>query len=142
MKKSCNNVMAVCVVILLIISGCGGRSANPVMVTQYGDQKKSCLALQTDLSYTESEIRRLMPDTEKTGKNVALGVTGAFLIVPLFFMDFSDAEKIEVNALRQRHNYLAILAGEKNCGYEIAQIPDFKKPKEEEKKEDDLFKED
>jgi hypothetical protein len=130
-----------CIVVLIVVAGCAGRAANPVMVTQYGDQKKSCEALQIDLSYTEGEIRRLIPETEKTGSNVALGITGAFLIVPLFFMDFTESERIEVNALRQRYNYLAILAGEKNCGYEIAKVPEFEKPKEEVKKEDGLFKE-
>lgn len=67
---------------------------------------------------------QLVPSTEKTGKNVALGVTGAFFLVPLFFMDFSQAEQIEVNAYRQRYNHLAILAMEKGCETQRKPIPD------------------
>jgi len=78
------------------------------------------------LSFIESEIARLVPETNKTGKNTALGVTGFFLIVPLFFMDLSKAEQIELNALRQRYNHLVLISGEKNCGFEKDEIPDFK----------------
>ncbi len=121
--------LIVTVLLCFMLAGCGGRAAAPVMVHQYGDGKKSCKALESDIAFIESEISRLIPKTEKTGKNVALGVTGVFLIVPWFFMDFSKAEQIEVNALRQRYNHLVILADEKKCGFDNDQIPDFKKPK-------------
>ena len=111
---------------LVVVSGCGGRAANPIMTQQYGDSKKSCEALQQDMSFVDSEIRRLIPETEKTGKNVGLGVAGAILIIPWFFMDFSESEMVEVNALRSRYNHLGILAGEKDCGFEVQQIEEFK----------------
>lgn len=98
-----------------VLTGCAGRTPNPVMVQQYGDTEKSCEALKHDMSFIESEITKLLPDTEKTGKNVALGVTGAFFLVPLFFMDFSEAEQMEVNAYRQRYNHLATIAIDKGC---------------------------
>ena len=126
---------------VLILSGillvsCAGRKPNPVMVRQYGDDRKSCAALEQEIAFIEEEIKRLMPKTQKTGKNVALGITGFFFIVPLFFMDFSEAEQIEINAFRQRYNHLVILAEEKRCGFEKEQIPDFQQPaKEPEKKE-------
>ncbi|MCI2811152.1 hypothetical protein [Eoetvoesiella caeni] len=85
------------------------------MIQQYGDNAKSCAALEQDMSFITSEVARLAPDTEKTGKNVALGVTGALFLVPLFFMDFSQSEQIEINAYRQRYNHLAILSMEKGC---------------------------
>lgn len=131
MKKIAVAVTAV------LLTGCAGRAANPVMVQQYGDNAKSCQALELDMSYIESEVQRLVPDTEKTGKNVALGVTGAFFLVPLFFMDFSQAEQMEVNAYRQRYNHLAILAMEKGCETErkpILKAPEpakIERPKEE-----------
>ena len=113
-------------------AGCAGKAANPVMTQQYRDSRKSCEALQTEMSFVESEILRIIPKTEKTGKNVALGVAGAFLLVPWFFMDFSDAEQTEVNALRRRYNHLSILSEEKNCGFETKQIQEFKaQPKTE-----------
>jgi hypothetical protein len=119
---------------VLLIS-CAGRAANPVAVHQYGDKRKSCKALEHEIAFIEQEIQRLIPKTEKTGKNVALGITGFFLIVPWFFMDLSKAEQIEVNALRQRHNHLVILSEEKECGLEKKQIPDFQQPTKEKKQD-------
>jgi len=115
----------------------GGRAANPVMITQFGDQKKGCEALQLEMSQLQESIHKLVPKTEKTGKNVALGVTGFFLIVPLFFMDLSQAEQVEVDAYRQRYNHLAVIATDKGCG-DVEQIPAFDQkptPKEETKAE-------
>lgn len=114
-----------------MISACGGRAANPVMPAQYGDEKKSCRALQVDMMNTQAEITNLLPKTDKTGKNVALGVTGFFLIVPLFFMDMKESEQIEVNALRQRYNHLVSIAADKECGYENKPIPELTKSKVE-----------
>jgi hypothetical protein len=111
-----------------IVIGCAGRAANPVMIQQYGDDKKTCQALEREMTFIQGEIQRLIPQTEKTGKNVALGVTGAFLLVPLFFMDLSKAEQIEVDAYRQRYNHLLIIAGDKQCGIEGKSIPEFVNP--------------
>ncbi len=86
---------------------------------------------------TELEIQRLIPDTDKTGKNVALGVAG-LLIWPIWFaMDFSDAEKIEVNALRQRYNHLVVLATEKECSFEVEPLPPIKRGEEDD--DDDSY---
>ena len=79
------------------------------------------------MGFIEGEISRLIPQTEKTGKNVALGVAGWFFIVPWVFMDLSKAEQMEVDAYRQRYNHLMILVDEMNCGWEKDQIPDFRK---------------
>lgn len=121
-----------------LLAGCAGRAANPVMVQQYGDSAKSCQALEAELSHIESEVQRLIPQTEKTGKNAALGTAGFFLLVPLFFMDFSQAEQIEVNAYRQRYNHLAILAMEKGCETERTPVlpePEKVKPEPAQNKE-------
>jgi len=116
------------VVIAMMVVGCAGRAANPVTIQQYGDDKKTCQALEREMAFIQEEIQRLVPETEKTGKNVALGITGFFLIVPLFFMDLSKAEQIEVNAYRQRYNHLLIIADDKQCGFEGEPIPEFDKP--------------
>ena len=115
------------VMIATILVGCAGRAANPVMIQQYGDDKKTCQALEREMTFIQGEIQRLIPQTEKTGKNVALGVTGFFFLVPLFFMDLSKAEQIEVDAYRQRYNHLLIIAGDKQCGIEGQPIPEFGK---------------
>lgn len=123
--------MAAFVLAGIVLSGCAGRAPNPVMVQQYGDAGKSCDALVHDMNFIESEVSRLIPDTEKTGKNVALGVTGAFFLVPLFFMDFSQAEQMEVNAYRQRYNHLATIAMDKGC----ANVEPIKMPTPKETKQ-------
>lgn len=114
-------------VLLGMLAGCAGRSAHPVSIQQYGDDAKSCAALEHDVRFVEGEIRRLIPDTHKAGKNVALGVTGIIFLVPWFFMDLSQAEQVEVNALRQRHNHLLILAKEKGCAIDAQPIEPFEK---------------
>jgi hypothetical protein len=140
MKNIKSDIVA-CVCVALIMAGCGGRVANPVMAAQYGDNKKSCDALQIAMSQSQQEISRLIPETEKTGTNTALGITGFFLVVPLFFMDFTESERIEVDAHRQRYNHLALLAMDKNCGYDTKPIQSFEKLKEEGKKKEEVKKE-
>ncbi|MEQ8319314.1 MAG: hypothetical protein RH946_03550 [Rhodospirillales bacterium] len=120
------------VLCLILISACAGRTANPVSEYQYGDEKKSCERLRAEIADINAEIAALLPETDKTGENVALGVAGAFLLVPWFFMDFSEAEQIEVNALRRRHNNLVAISAEKDCGFSYETIPPFT-PKKEDK---------
>jgi hypothetical protein len=114
------------VLIISFLAGCAGRAANPVLTQQYGDNTKSCKALEQELVFIQNEIQRLVPDTEKAGTNTALGVAGFFFIVPLFFMDLSQSEQIEINAFRQRYNHLLIIATDKKCGVSGDKIPEFK----------------
>ena len=56
----------------------------------------------------DENVKKLLPKSNKTGKNVALGVTGAVIFWPaLLFMDFSDAEKLEIEAYKRRYERLA-----------------------------------
>ncbi len=129
MKK----IIASSLVSILVLSACAGRPANPVMVDQVGDNRKTCPALEAEMKGVQAEIQRLLPESDKSGKNIGLGVAGAFLLVPLFFMDLTESEKIEINAYRQRYNRLNILATEKKCAFaEIA--TDAQLEKEAEKK--------
>ena len=68
-----------------------------------------------EIANNEQEIIKLLPYEDATGKNVALGVTGFFLIVPLFFMDFKDAEEAEIKALRRRNQWLRETAYNNSC---------------------------
>jgi len=117
-------VVVTAVVLALIVAGCAGRDAHPVPVLQPGDQDRSCSGIERELDFIEGEIWRLVPQTEKTTKNLALGVAGFFLVIPWFYMDLSKAEQVEIEAYRQRYNRLLNLASDKNCGFERRQIPD------------------
>ena len=105
----------------IALSACAGRNPNPTPIVRPGDDTLSCQYMVSEMSEIEDKVKKLIPDSQKTGKNVALGVTGAFFIVPLFFMDFSEAEKIEVEALQARYNHLARLYNDKKCS--STQIP-------------------
>lgn len=120
---------------IFVLSACGGRTPQPVMVSQYGDQEKSCDALRYDIQYIEGEIQRLLPKTDKTGKNVALGVAGWFLLVPWFFMDFKNAEATEYQALRQRHQHLTSIAMGKKCKVSVQHYPSMEEMKREYEKQ-------
>jgi hypothetical protein len=125
--QQCTSIKSALLIVILVLTGCAGRAANPVMIQQYGDDNKTCQALEREMIFIQDEIQRLIPETEKTGKNTALGVTGFFFIVPLFFMDLSEAEQIEINAFRQRYNHLLIIASDNQCGIESQLIPEFEK---------------
>ncbi len=105
----------------VVISGCAGRASNPIMACQPGDNKKSCSSISSEMIEIEGEINKRLPKEKRTGQNVALGVAGAFLIVPWFFMNFSEAEKIEINAYRTRYNHLARIYNENRCGSQVQQ---------------------
>lgn len=122
------NIVLAVLLVCLGAYGCAGRTPNPVQTYQYGDEKRSCAGLRSELSNIDADIQRKLPDSDKTGSNVALGVAGAFLLVPWFFMDFSKADQVEIEALRRRHNSLVIIAADKSCGFDDKPIPEFKAP--------------
>lgn len=99
----------------IFMAGCAGREANLVQVHQFGDEQKTCGVLRTEMHYIENEISRLLPKSDKTGKNIALGATGIIFIVPLFFMDLKQGEKKEIEAYRQRFNHLLMITQQKDC---------------------------
>ena len=107
---------------LFLLSGCG-RTAHPVASFQPGDEQKSCSHLTSEMTEINGQIAKLLPQENKTGKNVALGIAGAFLIVPWLFMDFSDAEAVEINAYRTRFNHLVRVYNDKHCGAKISAMP-------------------
>jgi hypothetical protein len=111
------NTLVTALAIFVFLQGCAGRAANPVMVDQVGDNQKSCETLQTELASIQAQIQKLVPESDKTSKNVGLGVAGFFLIVPWFFMDLSDAEKAEINAYNMRYNKLTMIATQKKCEF-------------------------
>ncbi len=79
----------------------------------------------------------LLPKTDKGLTNALWAAGGVVAIVPFFFMDFKDAEIIEFDAMRQRHNRLLVYAAEKDCdmsGVRVEKIPSIEEQKKEAKK--------
>ena len=120
MKK----LLAVLLIASLSLLGCAGRAANPVLQDQVGDNQKSCDVLQVEMAGIQSQIQKLVPESDKTSKNVGLGIGGLFLLgIPWFFMDLTDAEKAEINAYNMRYNKLMTIATQKKCQF-LAVTPD------------------
>jgi hypothetical protein len=111
----------------MVLVGCAGRTAAPVAQYQYGDQHKPCEHLKVEMSELQNDIALKSKKADNTqGANVALAVTGAILFWPaLFFMDLSEADRIELEALRKRHNALVRLCVDRDCGYEYKEMPPF-----------------
>ena len=92
-----------------------GREANPIPSYLPGDENRSCPSLKAEMAQIQAEMEKLLPSTNKFATNTLWAVGGCLLIVPFFFMDLKDAEKIEYNALKTRYNRLLIIASEKSC---------------------------
>lgn len=116
--------LLVLMLVASICAGCAGRTPNPVMIQQFADGKTSCEGLEREMIFCQEEIRRLTPKTQKAIANTVLGVTGLVFIVPLFFMDLSKAEEIEIDAYRRRYNRLLILAADRKCNIQEPQSTD------------------
>ena len=110
-----NKVIAT-VAALALVTGCAGKAANPVNSVKMGDSKMTCEEIYMEMAHIDKQVAKLVPESKKGTKNTVLGVTGFFLIVPLFFMDFSDAEKVEIQAYQNRYLELEKMGSRKNCG--------------------------
>ena len=73
---------------LILLTSCAGKTANPIMVAQYGDEQKSCEALKYEMITLQGNMNAVLSKTDKTGKNVALGVAGAFFFSTLALYGF------------------------------------------------------
>lgn len=100
----------------LFISGCVHTTPMPVQASQPGDSIMTCQSIVSEMELMSNTVKE--KDSELNGqiaKNSALGVTGVFLIVPLFFMDTSDAKTVEGKAAKDRFNKLKQLYSDKEC---------------------------
>lgn len=128
-------IMCVAACLSLALWGCGGRAPNPVSQYQPGDEDRSCDGLKGEIAYNEGEIERLLPYEDATGKNVVLGVAGALVLVPWFFMDFKEGEAIEIKALRRRDQWLREVASNKDCVVPPSKFKFEDEPQEEDKED-------
>jgi len=118
----------------IFFAGCAGREANPIPVYLPGDENRTCPGLKAEFSQLQVDTARILPKTDKGLTNALWAVGGVAVIVPFFFMDLKDAEKIEFEAMRKRHNRLLVYAAEKGCdmsGVRDERIPDLKEQKKE-----------
>lgn len=128
MKKS----ICLLLVFVTLFVGCAGREANPIPAYLPGDNERSCAALVAEIAQLQADMQRILPKTNKGVTNTLWATAGVFFIVPFFFMDLKGAEKIEFDAMRNRHNRLLIICADKNCdmtGIKAERIPSRKEMK-------------
>ena len=119
-------VFALIVVVLFFAQGCAGRAAHPVKVAQSGDVEKTCKSLRKETKQIRQKIKKMIPAVKKADKKrTLLMLSGGLLIVPWFFLDLSDADKIETNAQRARYNYLVDRGVKRNCRLKIPHMKKF-----------------
>lgn len=100
----------------ILLSGCVHTTPMPVAISQPGDANMSCQSIVSEMEDMSNLVKD--KDSELNGqvaKNSVLGVTGVFLVVPLFFMDTSDAKTVEGQAAKNRFKKLQQIYADKNC---------------------------
>ncbi len=106
----------VLVLILLLLMGCAGKTAQPIRVIEVTDSDLACGNILKQIYNLEEMGAILSGKTDKQVKNAALAAAGYITIVPYFFMDLKEGEAVELNAVRARHMHLTKLYQKKNCG--------------------------
>ena len=132
MKK----LLTLAVTSVFILTACAGKTAHPVPQYQAQDETMSWSMIRLEIEDNQTKIMSLIPKQNKLAKNAALGVAGYFLIVPWFFMDFSDAERVEVEAFQMRNNRLRALFDTKKCAGEVPKAIQFNQDATSEKETD------
>ncbi len=111
-----NKIIAVLLAVSLITTGCASTPANPIPIAQVGDETKPCDAIINEMQQMITAQDKAAADREKQiGTNVALGITGAILIVPWFFMDLGATATVEQKAAAARYQRLQQMAVDKKC---------------------------
>lgn len=113
-KKS---ICIILVINILLVTGCAGRAAYPVQITQPNDYRISCNQLESEMSRIRHEVQNKTGQKQSGDtKDTVLFVTGLVIFWPaLFFMDLKNADKVELRALQSRFNHLSNVYNGKNC---------------------------
>lgn len=117
------------VAFMFFVSGCAGSGPMPVARYSPADEKRSCASLKAEIRANRKEIAKKIEErTNKTNKNLILGASGVFLIVPWFFMDLKGKEAGETEALEQRNAALRRIAAVKGCNAPLPIVTRQRKP--------------
>jgi len=96
--------------LLMWMSGCMGRNANPIARYLPGDERRNCESLRAEIAENEAQIeKKFAEDKNKFWTNAA------WCIITPLAMDTKQAEKTEAEALQQRNKMLRIIMVEKGC---------------------------
>jgi hypothetical protein len=97
------------VVLISILSSCVSRIAHPIKIEQLEDEKMTCGDISFEVKNNESKIIALEKEIDGIHRrNVTKGIF-FFMIFPLFLMERSEAQDIEIKALGERNLHLTSL---------------------------------
>ena len=132
----------ICMLLVYVVTfaGCAGREANPIPIYLPGDEARSCQGLKAEVAQLQVDMARILPKTNKGLTNALWATGGVFFLVPFFFMDLKDAEKVEFDAMRQRHNRLLVYAAEKGCDMVGVRAEEIRSPEEQKKKASEVIR--
>ena len=93
-----------------VLVGCGGRVAEPISASNSWDNELSCLHLYGEYQNHDKRLVELTGERkDKTMHNV-----GMFLSSPIF-LDLSQAQKYEAQAIYKRQERLRSIMQNKSC---------------------------
>ncbi|MHC5305684.1 hypothetical protein [Bartonella sp. LJL80] len=109
----------------MLLSGCGGREAHPISITNPNDSVMDCAGVAREFQANERQIQATISERSGAqGKNMALGAAGIFFFPAWFFMDPKSPERVEIDALRNRNGVLQDIARTKGCPAMKSQLKD------------------
>ena len=101
----------------LNISGCGGRLPQPVEIERSEDSSITCEKIEEEIIFIREKVSKLLSESIKNNENdTIMGLFASFFPPAYILRDFRQAEKVEINALRKRHNRIVKLAQKMGCG--------------------------
>jgi hypothetical protein len=100
----------------VVLASCVGRHANPILANHSSDRQMSCASIQGELSAHERSMINLQVERSRINRdNINMGIAGTFLLIPLLFINVSDAPEVEQYAIAGRMNKLNDLSAAKKC---------------------------
>jgi hypothetical protein len=100
----------------LTLASCAGRYANPILANHASDRQMSCANIHSVLNAHGRTLVNLQLERSRINRyNINVGIAGTFLLVPLFFINVSEAPEVEQYAIGARMNKLNDLAAAKKC---------------------------
>jgi hypothetical protein len=103
--------------IAMLCVACAGRTPHPITPYQPHDAQMKCQSLRIEMNNLQEQIHQKISKSEKaTQNNILFGIGGLFFFPLWFFMDFSNADGVEAEALQTRYRHLGNLSEQKRCG--------------------------
>lgn len=116
MRKS-----GIAVIVMAMLSACGGRVANPVPTDRTIDDALSCAHISAEAEVNAARILDLLGEKQAANENNAALILALPLSVAFpFFLDLGDAEQQEIRALEARTKRLDALGTAKGCPLKTA----------------------